>query len=394
MANDLLGTDVYNSANYPGGGLSYYTSQGQPYPGGVNTSKPRSAGNATADSLDKLYPGNYDPTGFLNKFDVVGNAIKGLFGGDDKPKKPYWQRLANKEWAQANAALSAQYQMYEPTLRLNQRAAADYGDLYRRASNDALAHEILSATTKRNADFGDFQRLGPEYVNALRQNNPLLAALYDRAQSDFALGDQMNPNQQRQVQQAVRAAQSSRGLGLGPMDVYEEALRTGEYGQQLQQTRFNQAGQAQGLYGDIFQATVGRPALAPAPQGANIQAPNSNIGIDDYLSMGLNFQMQDQNKAAASKAQQTALIGAGIGAIGNIGGSAMKAGMFCWVAREVYGENNRRWLQFRDWMVRKGDSALKLWYLFNGAQFALWLRMNPEHKPAVRQWMDAKLAAV
>ena len=175
------------------------------------------------------------------------------------------------------------------------------------------------------------------------------------------------------------------------MDVYEEALRTGEYGQQLQQTRFNQAGQAQGLYGDIFQATVGRPALAPAPQGANIQAPNSNIGIDDYLSMGLNFQMQDQNQAAAKKAQQSQLIGAGIGAIGNMAGGAM---MFCWVAREVYGENNRRWLQFRDWMVRKGDSALKLWYLFNGAQFALWLRMNPEHKPAVRQWMDAKLAAV
>ena len=386
----LTGTDVYNSANYPGGGLAYYTSAGQPYPGLATASRPRSSGGSSIGT-DMLKAGLTGGVSSLVDLAQGKLPFQSLFGGSDKPKAPYWKRLANKEWAQANAALSTQYQMYEPTLRLNQRAAADYGDLYRRASNDALAHEILTATTKRNADFGDFQRLGPEYVAALRQNNPLLAALYDRAQADFALGDQLNPFQQRQVQQAVRAGQSARGLGLGPVDVYEEALRTGEFGQQLQQQRFQQAGAAQGLYGDIFQATVGRPALAPAPQGANINAPNNNIGIEDYLSMGINFQTQDQNAAAAKRAQQMQLIGAGIGAIGQIGGSAA---MFCWVAREVYGENNAKWRQFRQWMVEKGDSALKLWYLFNGAQFALWLRHNPEHKPALREWMDAKLATV
>jgi hypothetical protein len=80
---------------------------------------------------------------------------------------------------------------------------------------------------------------------------------------------------------------------------------------------------AAGAYGDIFQATTGRPAMSATPMGANIEAPNAAIGLQDYLSMGINFQQQDANAAAAKKAQQSALIGAGIGAVGSLGGMAL-----------------------------------------------------------------------
>lgn len=391
MASDPYSTDIYNSASYPGGGLSYYTSAAPPYGANFSTSRPRSAGGGRNESLDQLYPGTYDPTGFLNKFDVVGGAIRGMFGGNDRPSKPYWQKLANKEWAQANAAMSAAYQMYEPQLRLAQRSAADYGDLHRRAANDQLAFEMRSATTKRSGDLADFQRLGGDYVAGLRNTNPLLAQYYDTAQSNMALGSALSPQQQMELENYVRQGQAARGMGMGPADVYEEALSKTTYGENLRQNRMQEARGALGLYGDIFQATTGRPTMTPTPAGVNVMAPETGIGINDYLSMGINFQNQDANAAAAKRAQQMALIGAGIGAAGSIGGGFLKGGM-CWIAREVYGEASPRWRQFRTWLVTKAPAKLLAGYLQHGERAAAWLRAHPERLPDVRAWMDEQLA--
>lgn len=388
MAQNPYSTDIYSSSAYPGGGLQdlqQFTSPGAPYPSGIGISRPRSARSSTNESLDKLYPGNYDPTGFLNKFDVVGNAIKGLFGGDDRPSKPYWQKLANKEWAQGNAALSAYAQLYEPTLNMARRQAADYGDLYRRASNDQLAFDLRSATTKREGDLADFQRLGGDYVSQLRSTNPLLAQYYDTAQSNMALGSQLSPEQEAELASYVRKGQAARGMGRGPTDVYQEMLQKTSYGENLRQQRMQEARGATGLYGDIFQATTGRPTMSATPMGATIQAPDANIGLQDYLSMGINFQQQDANAAAAKKAQQSALIGAGIGAVGSLGG--MAAGM-CWVAREVYGETNPKWKAFRHYLFTRAPAALLRGYLRKGEAFADWLKTHPERKPDVRAWMD------
>lgn len=387
MAENPYSADIYSSSAYPGGSLYDYTSTGAPYPSGISTSKPRSAGNSQKEALDKLYPGTYDPTGFLNKFDVVGNAIKGFFGGDDKPKKPYWQRLANKEWAQGNAALSAYAQLYEPTLNLAKRQAADYGDLYRRAANDQLAFELRSATTKRQGDLQDFQNLGGDYVSTMRSTNPLLAQYYDTAQSNLALGSQLSPEQEAELASYVRQGQAARGMGRGPTDIYQEALQKTSFGENLRQQRMQEARGAVGMYGDIFQATTGRPTMSPAPAGANVQAPDASIGLQDYLSMGVNFDQQRVNANAASKAQQAQLIGAGIGAIGNIAGMGVKAGL-CWVAREVYGEASPKWKAFRRYLITKAPAALLRGYVAKGQRFADWLAAHPERKPDVRAWMD------
>lgn len=389
---DNYSADIYSSASMPGGGLSYYTSAAPPY-GSVNASRPRSAGGGNSDlSKDMLMAGLTG--GVSSLVDIAKGKLpfQSLFGGNDKPRTPYWQRLANKEWAQANAALSTQYQMYEPMLRLTQRSAADYGDLWRRAANDQLAFDLRSATTKRRGDLADFQNLSGDYVAQLRASNPMLASYYDTAQSNMALGSSLSPQQQAELENAVRQGQAARGMGLGPADVYEEALNKTTYGENLRRQRMAEARDALGLYGDIFQATTGRPTMTPEPRGINVNAPETGIGINDYLSMGLNFQQQDRNDAAAKQAQKMALIGAGINAVGNLGGMAM--GGLCWLAREVYGEASPRWKQFRRWLITQAPAKLLAEYAEHGADAAEYLRAHPEHKPAVRAWMDGKLEAM
>ena len=374
MPPNSYSTDIYSSSAYPGGGLQdlqQFTSPGPAY-------------------IDKpTYTKDNTPAGFDLLKDPINRGVARLFGFGSKKKSSLagWQKLANKEWAQGNAALSAYARLYEPTLNMARRQAADYGDLYRRASNDQLAFDLRSATTKRQGDLNDFQQLGGDYVTQLRNTNPLLAQYYDTAQSNMALGSQLSPEQEAELASYVRKGQAARGMGRGPTDVYQEMLQKTSYGENLRQQRMQEARGATGLYGDIFQATTGRPTMSATPMGATIQAPDANIGLQDYLSMGINFQQQDANKAAAAKAQQSALIGAGIGAIGDLGGMAMR-GIGCWVAREVYGETNPKWKAFRHYLFTRAPAALLRGYLRKGEAFADWLRAHPERKADVRAWMD------
>lgn len=391
MAQNPYSTDIYSSSAYPGGGLQdlqQFTSPGPAY-----IDKPTYTQGGGTDVMSFLTGG---VGGLLNKntstqdkvLGILSGGFSSLFGGGGKKKSslPKWQQLANKEWSQGNAALSAYARLYEPTLNMARRQAADYGDLYRRASNDQLAFDLRSATTKREGDLADFQRLGGDYVSQLRSTNPLLAQYYDTAQSNMALGSKLSPEQEAELASYVRKGQAARGMGRGPTDVYQEMLQKTSYGENLRQQRMQEARGATGLYGDIFQATTGRPTMSATPMGATIQAPDANIGLQDYLSMGINFQQQDANAAAAKKAQQSALIGAGIGAVGSLGGMAM--GGMCWVAREVYGETNPKWKAFRHYLFTRAPAALLRGYLRKGEAFADWLKTHPERKPDVRAWMD------
>jgi hypothetical protein len=102
--------------------------------------------------------------------------------------------------------------------------------------------------------------------------------------------------------------------------------------------------------------------------------------------------------------------GAGFGAGGiggapqNVGGGGMQnqgmgiggaqgANPFgCWVAREVYGVHDPRWLAFRQWMVWEAPEWLQTLYLERGEAFAGWLRERPAAKALVRLAMDRALA--
>lgn len=66
---------------------------------------------------------------------------------------------------------------------------------------------------------------------------------------------------------------------------------------------------------------------------------------------------------------------------------------FCWVAREVYGIDNPRWLVFRAWMMSDAPLSVRDAYEAYGEEFAHWLARKPVAKVIVRRLMDQMLAA-
>ena len=65
--------------------------------------------------------------------------------------------------------------------------------------------------------------------------------------------------------------------------------------------------------------------------------------------------------------------------------------MVCWVAREVYGFDNPRWLEFRAWMLGDAPQWLRGKYIQRGEGWAAWLAAHPRVKPMVRAAMEAIL---
>lgn len=72
--------------------------------------------------------------------------------------------------------------------------------------------------------------------------------------------------------------------------------------------------------------------------------------------------------------------------LGAAGGKLM-----CWVAREVYGHENPKWLQFRNWMLNFAPFDLLALYLERGERFAEFISDKPELKNRVRAYMDSKI---
>lgn len=72
-------------------------------------------------------------------------------------------------------------------------------------------------------------------------------------------------------------------------------------------------------------------------------------------------------------------------------GALAGAGVFCWVAREVYGIDNPKWLQFREWMLTKASDNLRNYYIEYGERIAESIRNKPRIKDLIRKWMDSKI---
>lgn len=112
----------------------------------------------------------------------------------------------------------------------------------------------------------------------------------------------------------------------------------------------------------------------------------------------INSQLE-QTVASSSQTQQTGAqkgllgplaggLGAVLGGGGASGGLSAFGGLFCWVAREVYGPENPKWLVFRAWLLTRAPRWLCRLYLARGPAFAQWLRRHPRWKLPVRLLMD------
>ena len=58
------------------------------------------------------------------------------------------------------------------------------------------------------------------------------------------------------------------------------------------------------------------------------------------------------------------------------------------MAREVYGDDNPRWIIFRHWLLTEAPAGFRDLYIARGESFAAWIHDKPVLKLAIRTAMD------
>ena len=118
-----------------------------------------------------------------------------------------------------------------------------------------------------------------------------------------------------------------------------------------------------------------------AQTAANIYGSLSDYAAQTYGAYSRAIASQP------SFGQEFGNIASGLGSLFSFSGKLP----FCWVAREVYGVDNPKWLQFREWMLTKASDNLRNYYVMNGEKIAKSIRNKPKIKAIIRKWMDSKI---
>ena len=203
----------------------------------------------------------------------------------------------------------------------------------------------------------------------------VMAGEYGRMAGDMAA-------QQRQANysQALQAAMADRQARLGAASqlggLGQQAFGTG---QTIQQNQLQQGLLQQGMQQALIDAAKGQYAGYTASPMQSLSAPLAALG--------------------AAKVPETATETENQGLFGILQSAAGAAGAlqklgFCWVAREVYGEDDPKWLQFREWVIGYSPDWFYKAYSKYGEKVAKVVSKVPALKLVIRPFMDAKRKAI
>jgi len=272
-----------------------------------------------------------------------------------------------------------------------------------------LEREMLGL--QRKDDVAALEEFAPQVVEAYRAADPYSTGLAESqtamAQDLYQRSQGLNPEQQRIAdQQALQMSQRVGRVG-DESSVAGQILGREQY---LSGLRGQAAGMGQQAFdqnrllaGDIGSTILGRPSSAIGLGQSGIRA-STNLAAQPVgpqlfdPNVGINLAMQQRGQDISllgAQAQANAAKSSGImGAAGSIiGGMASGGtGIFgCWVAREVYGIESGKWMQFREWMLNDSPSWFRKLYLKYGERFAKFISNKPRIKSIIRNWMNTKI---
>ena len=143
--------------------------------------------------------------------------------------------------------------------------------------------------------------------------------------------------------------------------------------------RTNQLGLLSGYYGlgSGISDQIAKPGTALLASGQSI-AKNM---IQPFHQWSNDARMKYSEGISKMGAQGMSSMG---GFMGGIFGK-------CWVAREVYGEDNPKWLIFREWLASSAPKWFLNLYVKYGERFAAFIRNKPILKSIIRIWMDSRI---
>ena len=190
-------------------------------------------------------------------------------------------------------------------------------------------------------------------------------------------------------QEAARFAQQQAQQGSALASLYGQQAGMEQQQFAQQQAGLGQAFQMQRAMGPDVGAFFGRPASQAeglqvlgmgqqqAQYGTTPQATDPMLGVNMALQQQANQTNLDAG-AMAGTAQTRAGLFQGIGSL-----------FGCWVAREVYGQNNPMWLLFRGWLFDEAPSWFRKIYIKHGERFAEFISNKPFIKSFIRKWMTS-----
>jgi|21_taG_2_1085346.scaffolds.fasta_scaffold20481_3 hypothetical protein len=259
--------------------------------------------------------------------------------------------------------------------------------------------DTAAVEQQRLGDVRALEQYGGRVSSAMEQADPETYALREelnrQALSELKLGGQLTGAQRRSVQQGARQSQAARGFGYGLNDEGMERMleinAMEDRRRERQAWAQSQMASSAALGADVSMAILGRPGRSYNPMAVGQQAQGMGPGQLFNLESAYASQLHGQNSSQALQAarynQQSsdALTGSIIGGIGSIAGGALAG---CWVAREVYGNENPKWVQFFIWKETFAPQWLRKLYDKHGERFALFIHNKPSIKNLIRRAMN------
>lgn len=289
------------------------------------------------------------------------------------------------------------------------------------------------------------QQLNPNMYSSLNQANTTAGAagqpsdiqmtLEQQARTGLGLGQSLSDEELRNAQQAARTAWGARGLINSNGAIGAEILNRDSLGRARQQERqqfaqgvdasgfaqrqtglnnqfqnaqlqsqnafnpFNTITSAnttnQGNNQNLFGQTAGFSSGSFGNQNVNQLVNPFNPYAQDVYSTNYNAAndrlIAAGNNAAGLAAGQSQSNGAMAAAFARALGDYLGRNPICWVAREVFGADDPRWLQFREWLMMHSPTWFLQLYVKHGERFAGWLKRHPWAKPPIRAWMKSRI---
>lgn len=353
----------------------------------------------------------------------MGNPVA-VFGSD--PQDMPGQGLANADNYRSATASSeygnlvndvynnqgymlSQEEKYNPrwlALQQQQAQAAQQGalNLYGQAIPQLAAYQNQANALSTSGQFNNWVQNGRQATEAWRGVNPQASALYDsllgRAQQQVDMGSMLNPQDVYRISNGVRQSYAGRGLGNSNAAALSEAMQLYGGGESVYQQRMANAMQMgaanQAYYSPVTTLLNSQSQLPGQAQQWNAYAQQLTAAGPQQLSTNsqaslLNSvygQNQENNRTTAELETKVGMDQAE--KWNNWAGFA--AGSMCWAAREVFGADDPKWLQFRRWLLEDAPEKLRKWYFHNGEAMAAALKATPEEKVWVREFMESKIA--
>jgi hypothetical protein len=302
----------------------------------------------------------------------------------------------------------------------NMQAANRFAEQQAQLEQQATLANQSAFNTRAQAQAGLQQQAGLASMQAANQFTTQQAQMEQQAGLASAAQEAARASQQAGLLQSAglagAAAQNAAAAQQAGLTQSAGLSNQAAINQAVQAQAARQQAANQSNFGGQFQAAGVRAGAAGQLGQLGQQAFNTSQAIQQQqMQQGLMQQGLQQQLIDAARGQYAGAIGAPQQSLGlplaALGAApapqsttqTQKPGLFnymqlfagmCWVAREVYGEDDPKWLQFREWVIGYSPNWFYKAYSKYGENVAKVVAKVPALKLVIRPFMDAKRKAM